>query len=488
MGSAAAWRRVVSTVVTGSVLLVACTTDSDAPAASRPTSAGPNILLVMVDDARPDEMQRVADARPGGGFDWVRDNGVQFTRTWSTNNLCCPGRWTVLTGQTVFNHGQKENGPYRDIENALPSWLQDGGYCTALTGKYVNGYNEERRPEGWDLWEPLIDSDESNHKETGFTMQRRDGSTYEPDVFMTDHLLAVAREQMSSCFDEGRPLFQAFWPYAPHGGSDPEADYEQAKFPVEELLRDPRFDEADISDKPRWLQEARPTQTEGLAANSSAQQRHRLRTLLSVDDAVEQLITDLEERGELSNTAIIFTSDNGFLLGEHRLIGHKQVAYEAAQPTAWIAGPGFPSGVTSDAYAMNIDLAPTIARLAGVEPAITVDGLAWQDLLAAPELGHDRFLPFYVPIGAYEPGDDIQSRPQQATDGMGMRTWRYKYVEWADGSTELYDLFEDPYELDNASADPAYASILTQMQDLLESKRDCAGDACREPAPLSLQE
>ena len=135
----------------------------------------------------------------------------------------------------------------------------------------------------------------------------------------------------------------------------------------------------------------------------------------------------------LSNTLFVLTSDNGFLLGEHRVRSKKRLAYEAAQPGLWIAGPGFPAGVTSDAFATNLDLVPTLVKASfGAIPWMKLDGRALQDVLLEQDLGHDRFLPIHVPIETVDVGK------QPTADAV--RTWRYKYVQYADGS-ESYTTF-----------------------------------------------
>ena len=147
-------------------MIVAAIVASTAPAPARQPQAGatagtkagdrPNVVVVMADDMRYDELGRVADLRPGGGFDRVRTHGTRFPRAWSTSNLCCPGRATYLTGQTSYNNGVFNNTPYADLENTIAVWMHDSGYCTGFTGKYLNTYSEKRpRPRGWTFWEPL---------------------------------------------------------------------------------------------------------------------------------------------------------------------------------------------------------------------------------------------------------------------------------------------------------------------------------------------
>jgi arylsulfatase A-like enzyme len=437
----------------------------------------PNVVFVMADDMRPDEMEQVANIKPGGGFDWVRDHGVRFDKLWTTNNLCCPGRTTALTGQTTYNHKVLLN-QYHDIQNSLPLWLQRAGYCTGFTGKYLNGYNTTYpRPAGWTYWEPLL----TFVNETGFRIVARDGSAATPkDVFITDHLAKVARSQLDDCLDGDRPAFINLWPFAPHLYSDTAPKYEGAQVPWRN--DDPTFNEPDISDKPAWLQRSAPLPKVGLVEAMEQWNYVRVRTLLSVDDALKDLIDDLDERRALDDTVFILTSDNGYLLGEHRLENVKQVAYEAAQPALWIAGPGFAQGAASDAFAMNIDIAPTVLRASGAEARdLVIDGRALQQVLAEPGLGHDRFLAIYVPPAV------VSNLNLDLPAGEGVRTWHYKYLKYTDGSEELYDLRRDPFEATNVAADPTFAAVKTDMITLLARAKACAGDTCRTSAPINLR-
>jgi N-acetylglucosamine-6-sulfatase len=444
------------------------------PAPAQTAIAQPNIVFVMTDDMRLSDPDRVADLKPGGGFDWLRQNGLRFSRMWNTNNLCCPGRATALTGQTSFNHGLFEN-TYKDLPTSLPLWLQQAGYCTGFTGKYLNGYTESRvRPPGWTYWEPLDSRDPNLNLETGYRILQRDGTVATPGTFVTDHLVNVSRQQLADCFATGAPAFVALWPFAPHGGSDPEADYAAVDVPW--MSTDPSFNEADIRDKPSWFQAAFSTIIEPRVN----QERRRIRTLLSVDDGLAQIIWTQALRGQLANTIIILSSDNGYLLGEHRVVNRKKFAYEAAQPPLWIFGADFPAGATSNAFAMNIDLAPTLVRASGATADLAMDGRPLQDVLVDPTLGHDRFLPIYIHEGL----DD----PQHPTPrGTAVRTWRFKYVLYSDGSEELYDLAKDPYELQNRARWAVFGRIKADMNALLQQATMCSGDTCRVSAPAHLQ-
>jgi arylsulfatase A-like enzyme len=449
---------------------------SNVTSSTRFDAAGrPNIIYVMADDMRYDEMDRVADLKPGGGFDWMRRHSTTFSKMWMNDNLCCPSRATALTGQTSFNTHVFDNQTYKDLENTLPMWLQKAGYCTGFTGKYLNLYNARRpRPRGWTYWQPLVQHFQLEH---GYTMLNRKGQEVRPGDFITDRLAATSRAQVEDCLDAKKPTFVTFWPFAPHIGSNPEPDYANVQVPW--APTDPSFNEADISDKPGWLQSWFPTpraNAEQWYANWSAL---RVRTLFSVDDGLKSLIDTVEARGELDHTIFVLTSDNGWFLGEHRIDSRKRLAYEAGQVALWIAGPGFEPGSANNAFVTNLDLVPTFTRASGAKPGLALDGRAIQGILREHDLGRDRYFPIYVPT---EPGD-AKNQPT----GTGVRTWRYKYVRYHDGSEELYDLATDPYELTNVATEPQSNEVRVGMKRLMEQGRQCHGTSCRASAPPSLR-
>jgi arylsulfatase A-like enzyme len=213
----------------------------------------PNIVFVALDDARYADLDRVADLKPDGGFDWVRDHGVRFDRMWVSNNLCCPAKTSMMTGRTTYNHGVLENG-FVDLQDGVPVWLQKAGYCTAFTGGWVNGFNAASpRPAGWTYWEPLT---KGHNDEYGYTIMRRNGTTWNPGVFQPDHLAAVSRSQLRDCLATASPTLVLLWPFPPHFGADPEPDY--ASVPAPWPNPDPTFNELDLSDKPPALQAQYP--------------------------------------------------------------------------------------------------------------------------------------------------------------------------------------------------------------------------------------
>jgi arylsulfatase A-like enzyme len=236
------------------------------------------------------------------------------------------------------------------------------------------------------------------------------------------------------------------------------------------LPKPPSFDEADVSDKPTWVRE-KPRLTQGRVDYLQNLYRKRLRSLQSVDEMVGKLVTALEAKGMLSNTYIVFTSDNGIYLGEHRLT-EKAAAYNAApRIPLLVRGPGVAQGVTRPQMVLNNDFAPTFASWAGVTPPSFVDGRSFRPLLgaAAPTSWRTAFL--------VEHRSSVEEYAYARTipEYYAVRTSRYNYVEYpTTNEKELYDLNTDPTELNNVykSASP---SLISSLHARLTALRSCAG-------------
>jgi arylsulfatase A-like enzyme len=290
-----------------------------------------------------------------------------------------------------------------------------------------------------------------------------------------------------------QPFFIYLAPFAPHMQSQEEetgaflppipAPRHQGLFQNEQSPRSPSFNEADISDKPPWIRKL-PLFSAGQIDQIDALYRARLESMLAVDDMIETLLQTLASTGELNNTYVLFTSDNGFHLGQHRLIWGKMKPYEEdIHVPLVIRGPGVPAGQTREHLALNIDLAPTLAQLAGVSTPKFVDGRSLAPLLGdAPPALADWRQRFLV---ERRPASVVRSGAQ--TVYWALRTRRYLYVEYAQ-KRELYDLRVDPYQLDNiyTSAD---AQLVKQLAGQLALLRTCAKAACRtaEGQTLAIQ-
>ena len=282
---------------------------------------------------------------------------------------------------------------------------------------------------------------------------------------------------------------------APHAPAAPAPRHENA-FPNAAPPRLPSFDEKDISDKPDWVRD-NPSLNRGQVAVMKDRYRNRLRSMLAVDEMIGRLMTTLKRSGELDNTYVFFTSDNGWHAGEHRLSAGKWTAYEEdTRVPLVVRGPGVPKGRTLYHLVLNNDLAPTFAKLAEVPVPNFVDGRSLRPVLeedpppperwreaflveAASELGaHSRLPPL---SGDARPGEDQRPVPGEGWGRPGLkavRTADHLYVEYETGERELYDLKEDPYQLMNRY-DTANPKLVRRMEERLETLRGCAGATCR---------
>jgi arylsulfatase A-like enzyme len=241
------------------------------------------------------------------------------------------------------------------------------------------------------------------------------------------------------------PFFLELAPIAPHRPSTP-APGDAGRFADAPLSRPPAFDEADVSDKP-WASN-RPPMSPAMIRFELGVRRSMLDALAEVDRSVAAIVDELRARGQLSNTVIAFMSDNGMLLGEHRIGGKLWPYEESIRVPLVVRSPWIDHAVVDPRLVLNIDLAPTFAALAGVAPGSPVDGRSFADALHGrtdPEPWRTAFEVEY--LGHEHP-------PGAPPDYRGVRTTRFLYVRYANGWRELYDLRTDPDELRNLAGDP----------------------------------
>ncbi len=440
-----------------------------APAAA----SRPNVLVIMTDDQRADDQRVLFRTRAV-----LEARGTTFTNSFVALALCCPSRATFLTGQYPHNHGvlanSGPNGGYSrlDSSNTLAVWLQDAGYYTAHVGKYLNGYGtgSPDAPKGWSRWFGLIDP--STYRYFGYSVSV-DGVpvTYGDAAgdYQTDVLAAEAERIIRSRAGSGRPFFLSVAPLAPHleriGGkaSPPRPAPRHEKAFVEEPLPvTPSFDEPDVDDKPAHIRRL-PSLAPAKESRALANHRARLASLLAVDEMVERLVKALADTGQLGQTVIFFTSDNGFFLGEHRIPDGKYFSYEEAVRVPLIVrGGGFAEGARVEALVSNIDLAPTIAALTGARPRRTLDGRSLLDPARDRTLLIEGF---------------HQSRAQPSFKAV--RDARWLYVEHATGDRELYEIRTDPRQLRSRHAAPALSAVRQDLAGRLARLRKCSGASCR---------
>jgi N-acetylglucosamine-6-sulfatase len=453
----------------------------------------PNIVVIETDDQTQASLAFMPKTR-----DLLAAQGVTFDNSFVSDSLCCPSRATFLTGQYAHNHGVLGNDPpaggyavfeAKHASNNLAVWLQRAGYYTALIGKFLNGYGDSGDlavPPGWSEWHAGV-----NLAFLGGTMS--DNGTLHrlpatEDGYQTDVWSRMAQDLIRQRAPSPQPFFLWLTPHAPHAGppSDPDdppglkttrpPERYRNHFADQALPVPPSFDEADVSDKPASIRKL-PRLTEPRIAAVREAYQQALEADLGVDDMVGAVVNQLQASAELDNTLIIFTSDNGFFFGQHRLQKGKVLPYEPSiRVPLVVRGPGVPRGIRLRQLVANIDLAPTILDAADAQAGLTMDGRSLFALFRSPKRPWRGSL-------VVESGRQSNASGQGTSRSEGfeaIRTRRYLYVQYDSGEQELYDLPRDPYELQSRHADPAYAHLRAGLAARLTALRYCAGAACRQ--------
>jgi N-acetylglucosamine-6-sulfatase len=435
----------------------------------------PNILVIMTDDQTVEDMRVLDKTRA-----LLADQGTTFENSFVAYPLCCPSRATFLTGQYPHNHGVVSNAgpngyPRLDETNTLAVWLEDAGYFTAHVGKYLNGYQGPAAPPGWSRWFGLLDPTTYHYYDYKVS---EDGVPVSygraEEDYQTDVLAAEAERILRSFEGNSQPLFLVVTPLAPHLESTGKitskplaAPRHRGAFTAKRFPVKPSFNEANMEDKPAHLKR-RPKLNKRGVDDVIETYRARQASLLAVDDLVERLVRTLEESGDIHHTVIVFTSDNGFFLGEHRLPKGKFLPYEeAVRVPLIIRGGSFPAGATATQLVSNVDLAPTILELAQATPRRELDGRSLVGLAADPGQGKDRTLLIE--------GARLNSNSPAYS---AVRDDRWLYVEYDKGSRELYDLKTDPYQLRSRHNDRTLTGVRASLAARLSQLRDCSGAGC----------
>ncbi|MBA2697897.1 MAG: sulfatase [Nocardioidaceae bacterium] len=461
-----------------------------ASSASSPSSAvrRPNIVLITTDDQTLTDMRAMPITRR-----LLKSRGVTLTGI-SPHPLCCPARAQILTGQFAQNNGvfsnTGEHGGYSslDTSSTLATWLDEAGYNTAFMGKFLNGYGRSDTTDetpGWDEWHPTA-AGIYNYRD--FTIDHNGSLRSYLASYQTDVFAGVADKVLTRFANQPQPFFvwQSF--VAPHGSCQPSNELRCWGPPIPArrhrglfsdvsppAFADPAYNEADVSDKPAWVRH-RARLDAAKRKSILRMHRMRLRSLQAVDEGVGRMVSTLRRQGELANTLIIFTSDNGYLLGEHRLLG-KNVPYEPAlQVPLLMRGPGLPVGVTLNQVGAMVDIAPTIAAAARATPGLTIDG---RNLLPVLQSRKRSWTNLLIQAGA-EPRNGVD----RDWFWRGVRTPRYTFVAYpATGERELYDRRKDPHQLDSVATNRRYADVLAELNRRLLVLRGCAGAQCRQRFP-----
>jgi arylsulfatase A-like enzyme len=446
----------------------------------------PNIVLITTDD------QRLRDLRfmPNTRRLLVRQ-GTSFTGI-APHPLCCPARAQLLTGQYAHNNGVRTNhvpwGGYAALDGSqiLATWLTDAGYRTVFLGKYLNGYRgigTEGGEPGWRTWHALV---RDAHDYWGYVVRHNRSEMRVTDTYLTDHLTDAAVRQIRRNARETEPFFLWQSYVAPHAAcprgpaprcwSPPPSAPRHRKLFTDLRLdtrKSPAFNEVDVTDKPLDIQQIEPLDQERIV-RLVKNNRMRLRSLRAVDDGVAAMVTALQREGELDNTLIIFTSDNGYLLGQHRL-GGKTWGYEPSLRVPFVLrGPGIPTNHRQPTVATLLDVPATTLAVSGAIATLPIDGQSLLPLLEGAQ-GQDTVLIL---------GGPRKRRVEEEALGWfyhGVRTDRYTYIRYdVTGEEELYDRSVDPDQVQSVHDDRAYARTLRELRRRTDILEDCAGAACHQ--------
>lgn len=486
-------RRLVAAVAVAVAVAVVAAACSSGPDTARVDGEGrrrPNVLVVMTDDQTLESLRVMPNVNRQ-----LAGEGTTFASYYVSFANCCPSRATYLTGQYSHNNGVEDNlpplggvGKLRDDET-LPVWLQRAGYWTASVGKYLNGWGADgdiSPPPGWNRWFGLIDPTTYQYYDYAVSVdgERRQYGRAAED-YQTDVLGAEVVSSIRARAGQDQPWFLSFTPLAPHAEKPETSSTDQAEsddgqfrwaFPkpaprherslVAKAPRGPAFDAANTGKPPALA--ARPPLSDGLVKLVDQGYQLELETLQAVDDWVGRIVDALRETGQLDDTVVLFTSDNGFFHGEHRLSFVKYFPYEpAVHVPLIIRGGPFGKAKRVEQVAVNADLAPTILALAGATPGLEPDGRDLAPLAADPKVGADR-------------GVLLENKSKGGQNhSEAIHTGRYVYIETDGGAfEELYDLDKDPAQLTNLAGDPAVASLQAELARRLEALRTCRGASC----------
>jgi arylsulfatase A-like enzyme len=542
----------------------------------------PSFVVIQTDDQTLDGLYAAYSAYPGAPatrampntINLIAKRGMTFNRYYVSYSLCCPSRVTLLTGRYAHNHNVRGNVPPEggytgfSIRNAyshnIATWLQGAGYRTIHIGKFLNGYGDEpfddgkTVPPGWDAWHTVLKAD-TTHYYYGYTLNN-DGVISPPygesgswdtreygirdDIgcplaptnglpcnYETDVFNSMAEQELAGT-PPTRPFYMQVDYTAPHGdfrrpaGPEPPPRYydwfKGARPPHD---HSEGLNEGNVNDKPRFIREAEPLTPTELHTYRVYWQK-QLESLRGIDDGVKEIVDTLGALHRLSNTYIILTSDNGFFFGEHRLAGGKFLAYEPSTHLPFlIRGPGIKPGSSTGELAANVDIAPTVAELAGVKPDMSVDGRSLVPYLHDPALRSRRPIlfesfvetndveengggpaasPTPLAAGTSGGGASVNQRAAKGYKGSahasllappkdyeGIRLGPYKYIAWPTGEKELYDITKDPNELNNLAKVPDYFPVRNFLDRETKRLAECSGKSCQEEVaeiPLTRKE
>jgi arylsulfatase A-like enzyme len=420
----------------------------------------PNVLIILTDDQR---LAGTMEVMPKT-TEWLGEGGTAFPNAYVTTPVCCPSRASILTGQYVHNNGVRTNDDADRLEpdHLLQAELGRAGYRTAIVGKYLvrpGPYDDPAEvgidPPGFDAWRIFL----GGYRNTLFNV---DGELKRVDEYATRYISGASVELLEEFEEEdSRPWFLYLAPFAPHYPWVSATTYKDAALPAWE--QPPTVEEPSAAGKPDWVERGRIPES-----RSEKARNHQLRTLMSVDDLVDDVLSKVEDLEETQDTIVFFLSDNGYHWGEHGL-GEKSSPYlESVKVPFFLRWPGHvEAGAVDERIVANIDIAPTILEAAGVDALPDMDG---RSILAKREreallLEHWKEAELNLKVPGWT--------------SLVKGSMQYIRTPQEDGVfEELYDLRADPFQQRNLASDRSRKGLLGRMRRSLAAAARCSGADC----------
>jgi N-acetylglucosamine-6-sulfatase len=455
---------------------------AEEPKAQTTPPEQPNIIHIMFDDSNANMLNTMDNAKS-----YIRNRGVSFPNAYFATSLCCPSRATQQTGLYPHNTGVLDNSPPNGGYSVFKAngheahtygvWANNAGYQTAFFGKHMNGYDgsvgtRKPNPPGWDTWEASVGSPQDKKGiQNGVVVSF---APKQHDQWVADRGIGWISAHAA---DPG-PFLSVLSFYAPHNPAIHPASYD-SKFTSAPLPKTLAYNENTV-DKPTFMKNYGPV-TASQETALTEHYRDRLRSVEYVDDRLAVLFSGLQSAGQLDNTYIIMWADNANHLGEHRAPSHQNGGkglphlVDSRMPL-WVAGPGIAPLSTNDKLISAVDVAPTIAEMAGGAPTRQVDGRSFLGLAkgVAPSSWRNY---------AYA------EFPQGAVSDANIPIWHALY--WATGTyhqwpannqKELYDLTSDPYQINNllyGGISAVEQQQVTKYNGIVNQMKTCDGAQCR---------
>ena len=461
------------------------------------SASRPNIIFIMSDDHAAHAMSCYGSRiNQTPNLDRIANGGMRFDNCFCTNSICGPSRAVILTG--TYNHVNGMTTLSTHLDNAqvmFPALLQEAGYQTAMIGKWHLGQGPKHKPVGFDFWRVLPGQGLYHNP----VMVDMDGKKRIYEGYVTDLITDWSLEWLEGR-DKDKPFCMCVHHKAPHRHWEPDEKhahmYDDVLIPEPETFNDDYANRAAAAEAaamrierdltPDDLKKPIPEGLTPAEEKSWKYQRYikdYLRVVASIDDNVGRILDYLDENGLTENTLIIYTSDQGFFLGDHGWYDKRFMYEESLRMPFILRYPKLvEAGTTNNDLVLNLDFAELFLDLAGVEKPKVMQGRSFRPLLAG-ETPEDWRKSFYYRYWMHKAHHNVYAH-------YGVRTDRYKLIyyyadaldqpgaidETYEPEWELFDLETDPYELMNVYDDPAYADIRAELTDELHRLQAEAGD------------